>query len=255
MPSDTDFRKIQEQFTAHLRDPENNPPPEGIEDRRLAIYRRLVFGNSNSLLRSRFPVIHTLFGQEKWNQMIRDFLINHRAHTPLFPEMGQELVQYIKQHRNNDPEYPFLLELAHYELTGLSLINSAASNEDIPHNPKGNIFDETPVFSSLACVLGYQWPVHRIRPEYQPTETPTDPTWLLLHRNAKHKRNFLELKPATARLAQLLQDNDTLTGTIIIEQFTKEIGCPGDANIIASASQQMQAFRRKGIIVGTTLTQ
>ncbi|MDH3342301.1 MAG: DNA-binding domain-containing protein, partial [Gammaproteobacteria bacterium] len=30
----TNFKDIQYAFTRHLRDPENNPAPEGIEDRR-----------------------------------------------------------------------------------------------------------------------------------------------------------------------------------------------------------------------------
>jgi hypothetical protein len=34
-------RALQYRFTAHIRD-QNNPPPEGIEDRRMAIYRDLV---------------------------------------------------------------------------------------------------------------------------------------------------------------------------------------------------------------------
>ena len=32
------FKKHQYELTAHLRDPENNPAPEGVEDRRLDIY-------------------------------------------------------------------------------------------------------------------------------------------------------------------------------------------------------------------------
>lgn len=253
MSNSTDFREIQRHFTAHLRNPRKNPAPEGIEDRRLAIYRRLVFGNSNSLLKSRFPVIHRLFSDDEWNNTIRDFLIKHRAQTPLFPEMGQEFVAYINQYRNNDPEYPFLLELAHYEYTGQSLVNSAAGIDDVSFDPDGNILDGIPVFSPLACVLGYQWPVHRIRPDYRPVEQPGHPTWLLLHRNKNNKRSFLEVKPATARLAQCLQENTDTSGSTLIEQFAEELGRPGDANVIASASQQLQILRQKGILLGTVL--
>jgi len=44
------FQETQRRLTAHLRDPEANPAPEGVEDRRLGIYRRLVFGNLSRLL-------------------------------------------------------------------------------------------------------------------------------------------------------------------------------------------------------------
>jgi hypothetical protein len=43
---------LQRQFTAHIRDPQNAPAPEGIEDRRMAIYRDLVYSNMESFVAS-----------------------------------------------------------------------------------------------------------------------------------------------------------------------------------------------------------
>ena len=37
-----DYQQKQYAFAAHIRDPENIPPPEGIEDRRMAIYHAHV---------------------------------------------------------------------------------------------------------------------------------------------------------------------------------------------------------------------
>ena len=37
------FQEQQYAFAAHIRDPQNVPAPEGIEDRRMAIYRELFF--------------------------------------------------------------------------------------------------------------------------------------------------------------------------------------------------------------------
>ena len=38
-------RATQYALTAHIRDPENQPAPAGIEDRRMGIYRDLIFCN------------------------------------------------------------------------------------------------------------------------------------------------------------------------------------------------------------------
>ena len=35
---EVDFREVQRRFAAHLRDPERHAAPEGIEERRMAIY-------------------------------------------------------------------------------------------------------------------------------------------------------------------------------------------------------------------------
>jgi hypothetical protein len=54
-----EFQKKQFAFAAHIRDPEHNPAPGGVEDRRMAIYRELFFNNLHNLIGTTFPVIRT----------------------------------------------------------------------------------------------------------------------------------------------------------------------------------------------------
>ena len=44
-----EFQQLQRQLTAHLRDP-GSPPPAGIEERRLKIYRELFYNNVEGFL-------------------------------------------------------------------------------------------------------------------------------------------------------------------------------------------------------------
>ena len=60
------FQRHQYAFAAHIRDPEHNPAPTGIEDRRMAIYRSLFFNNVSQLLAKTFPVLHQILGAEAW---------------------------------------------------------------------------------------------------------------------------------------------------------------------------------------------
>ena len=61
------YQDIQYRFAAHIRDPQHVPAPEGIEDRRMAIYRDLFFNNLKSLLSSTFPVLKKLLADDKFN--------------------------------------------------------------------------------------------------------------------------------------------------------------------------------------------
>ena len=54
------LKEIQFAFTAHLRDPENNPAPDAIEDRRMGIYRDLFYNNVEGFLSKGFPVIRSI---------------------------------------------------------------------------------------------------------------------------------------------------------------------------------------------------
>ena len=48
--------------------------------------------------------------------------------------------------------------------------------------PREEILDTAFGLSALAWPLGYQWPVHRLSPNYLPDETPDTPTFFLVLR-------------------------------------------------------------------------
>src|SRR5262249_43604350 len=129
---------LQYRFTAHIRDPERNPAPEGVEDRRMAIYRDLVYSNIESFISSNFPVIRTLYDDAQWNAFTHEFFREHRCHTPLFPEFAREFLRWLElrqEQQRGDP--PWLLELAHYEWAELALSLDEANIEDVMHDADG----------------------------------------------------------------------------------------------------------------------
>src|ERR1041385_1977301 len=129
-------RATQYALTAHIRDPENKPAPSGIEDRRIAIYRDLVYANMESFVSSNFPVIRTLYNDADWSVLAHDFLREHLCHTPLFPEFAREFLRYleVRQEQGRD-DPPFLLELAHYEWAELALSLDETEIGDVAHDP------------------------------------------------------------------------------------------------------------------------
>ena len=91
-----DFQKKQFAFAAHIRDPEHVPPPAGVEDRRMAIYRELFFNNIRNLLSNMFPVLRKLHSDERWFGLIRQFMQRHRAETPYFLRLPQEFLEFLQ---------------------------------------------------------------------------------------------------------------------------------------------------------------
>ena len=68
------LQELQRRFARHLRDPENAPAPEGLEDRRMAVYRAPGLHNVSSLLAEAFPVLRSVTSEERWTALMRDFL-------------------------------------------------------------------------------------------------------------------------------------------------------------------------------------
>ncbi len=246
------LQALQIAFAAHLRDPEHSPAPADLEDRRVRIYRELIFNNVESLLAGNFPVLHRLLPEDHWKGLIRDFFIRHRAQTPLFTELAQEFLDFIHRVRVGDPaDPPFLLELAHYEWVELALLISEEEPDRSGLDPNGDPLAGVPVLSPLAWPLSYRFPVHRIGPDHQPQEPPAEPTHLVVYRNHAERVEFLETNAVTQRLLQLLGEAAGRSGREQLERIAAELHHPDPAQVVAFGAGLLDDLRARGVILGT----
>ncbi|MGB1800347.1 MAG: DNA-binding domain-containing protein [Gammaproteobacteria bacterium] len=250
-----DFQDIQHVFTQHMRDPENNAGPEGIEDRRLKVYRELVYNNIEGFIANSFPVLRKIIDDDSWHKMIRDYVAHHQAHTPLFPKMPQEFLQYLEHERKqNVADHPFMLELAHYEWAEISI---SMDSREIPSDeiePNGDLLESIPVVNPVLMPLAYQWPVHRISPEFLPDTIPEQATYLLVYRDRDDDVGFTELNPVSAKLIEVcLENTNQLTGKEILLSIAEQLQHPDPDVVIKGGLEIMQDFKNKDIILGTQL--
>ncbi len=247
------FQDKQLAFAAHIRDPENVPAPEGIEDRRMAIYRELFFNNLKSLLSTTFPVLAELLGEERWRQIIREFMQKHRASTPYFLKLPEEMIAFLEdEYEPREGDYPFMRELAHYEYVELALNTSEDQDDFEGIDPEGDLLQQVPVRSVLTWAFAYHYPVHRISPEFLPMEPSEQPVYLALYRNRDDKLGFMELNPLTAGLLDAIDNNtECLTGAALIRKLGESIGYPDVDSLIPHGLAAMQEMLNLGILVGT----
>ena len=246
------FKKHQYEFTAHLRDPEKNAMPDGIEDRRMNIYRELLYNNIEGFIASGFPILRKIYNDENWHKMVRDFFANHQSQSPYFLEISQEFISYLQNERQADKDDPAgLIELAHYEWVELALhvSDENISMDNIDAN--GDLLSQRPVISPLAWPLVYQFPVHTMAPDNLPEQVPEQPSYLVVYRNRNDQVNFLEINPVTARLIGLLQENESYTGLDAIEHISKEMNHPNPDVVKQGGTAALQELQQYGIILGT----
>jgi hypothetical protein len=253
MPEQPELFQRQHAFAAHLRDPTQVARPEDVEDRRMAIYRDLVFNNVSALLAGNFPVIRRILPDAHWDDLIRDFFVRHRAKTPLFLELGQEFLDFLQTARAGDPrDPPFLLELAHYEWVELALQISDVEPERAGIDPTGDLLEARPVVSPLAWNLSYRFPVHRIGPDCRPDAPPDEPTHLVVYRTPDDAIAFLEINAVTQRLLILLdEESSPATGREVLGRIAAEIGHPDPDQVIAFGAGLMEDLRTRGVLLGT----
>lgn len=247
------FQDQQYAFAAHIRDPENAPAPEGIEDRRMAIYRDLFFNNLESLLSNMFPVLTRIHSDEHWRRLVRGFMQHHQARTPYFLQLPAEFLDFLQnEYEPGDDDFPFLVELAHYEYIELALSISEERDEPERIDPDGDLLANVPVKSVLAWVYAYQYPVHRISPAYLPDAPADQPVYLAVYRGADDKVGFMELNAVTAGLLNAIAENDTgQTGEALLFKLAADINYPDTDAFVAHGLAAMQQMRSLNILTGT----
>jgi len=246
------LKTLQMAFAAHIRDPDNHAAPAGIEDRRMKIYRDLFFNNIQSLLAGNFPVLRSLYDDAGWRGLIRDFYSEHRCQTPLFPEVAKEFLRYLQDVRSARPDDPgFLLELAHYEWVELALSLDDRSPETIEADPDGDLLTGIPLLSPLAWPLSYRYPVHRIGPDYRPSQPPGEPTHILVYRNRNGGVKFMKLNPVSRLLFELMNEDRSATGLDLLKNIAEAIGHPDPERVIATGTQLLNDLKRKDVLLGT----
>jgi len=246
------LKELQMAFAAHIRDPDRHAAPEGIESRRMKIYRDLFFNNISSLLASNFPVLRSVHDDAGWSRLVRDFYSEYRCQTPLFPEVSREFLRYLqdrRRKRTDDPE--FLLELAHYEWVELALSLDERNPSELAADRNGDLLSGTPVLSPLAWPLSYLYPVHLIGPGYQPAAPPAEPTHLLVYRNFDDRVKFMKLNNVSRILLHMMQDDRNATGLQLLQKVAKAIGQENPEQVISNGANLLNEWRQKNIVLGT----
>lgn len=247
------FKDKQYAFAAHIRDPENVPAPEGIESRRMAIYRKLFFNNLYNLLGTFFPVMRKIHDDQQWRRFVRGFMQHHQAETPYFLQLPQEFLAYLQSSFTPaDDDYPFLLELAHYEYAELELAVTEQENDLQGVDPNGDLLAGIPVKSALSWSYAYRYAVHRISPTYLPEEPEAQPVYLALYRGKDDSVGFLELNAVTAALLDAIEFNtENKSGEELLRALAAKINYPDADALVAHGADALREMRELEILTGT----
>ena len=239
------FQQYQLAFTAHLRDADHQPIPAGVSPKRMAVYDEIVFNNLLESVSACFPVAQKTVGKAAWLKLVKGFLKEHSANSPLFRKIPEEFLAFL-QHTNRALP-PYLQALCHYEWIELYLSALPALDNQVA-NVHGNLAHQPLVFTPAMQLLNYDYAVHKISPKHKPKNI--EPTYLLVHRDLSDQIKFIELNPMTFKLITLL-----ITGELAAEQALKmladELKHPQPQIIMEFGLGVLLDLQNQGIILGT----
>ena len=245
MPDDA-HAAIQAAFAAWVRDPERAPAPAGVDSRRLAVYRELVFNNVESFMSNCYPVARGLLGETRWRGLLEDWLRGHRATTVSFPRLPQEFLRWLAVRGTADLP-PWFAALADYEWLELEVSFDESVLETIAIDAGVDCASGVPILNPTLRLRAFDWPVHRLGPDFLP-QTP-EPTYLAILRTRSDAVTFMTLKPATARLVELVASGAQRTGQELVAQVARELGAE-PAALAAAGAAMLDELSKGEVLLG-----
>ncbi|MCQ8104065.1 putative DNA-binding domain-containing protein [Methylomonas sp. SURF-2] len=245
-----DFKAKQAEFAAYIRDPGHFPAPADVDPRRMAMYRELFFNNIDGFLGSNFPLLRGILGEAQWHDLARDFFARHSCGTPHFSEIAEEFLDYLQNERRAEADLPFLLELAHYEWVEMAL--SIAPAEPVYGDAAfaEQVLQQSVSLSPVAWPLAYQYPVHRIGPDFLPQSAPEQPSYLVVYRDADDQVRFMQTTPPTYRLLQLIEQQGSVVGESVLQLLAAELAPQIELDSVLSfGGQTLRELAMKGVLI------
>jgi len=220
--SDSNFQDIQQAFTDAIRSEEQSDF-QGVEARRLAVYRELFFNNVEGFIAGTFPVLKECLDEKLWHNMVREFFKKHESETPYFLEISEEFLAFLQTEESAQLNLPeFAYSLAHWEW--MELFADAYEAEQEPKAEGINLDSDVLTSIETAWLQAYEYPVHQIIPT---EEVAQQPTFLLVYRK-NDAVNFIELNPLSYLLFQALQNNQSQTIGEMVKDLSESNGLPYD---------------------------
>lgn len=245
------FIDVQQQFMDYIRDP-SLPLPDGIEARRMTIYRELFFNNISGFVSSAFPVLKSLYSAEKWQALVQQFFVEYDCQTPIFVEIAAEFLAFL-QHQYTPSEHDpiFMLQLAHYEW--LELCAAVAPDTAASQLLGSDIQDKPLGLAASAKVAQYGFDVQHISVDYQPIAPTAQAHFFCVYRDSEDEVAFLQLTPLSAQVLAHIEEMGRAQQAVNVEniidwlsehypQMTKDA-------LFSGCLPLLQQLAQKGIVV------
>lgn len=238
------LQAFQTSFGRRIRAGARAPLPAGVPRRRMAVYEELLFNNLRGFVDRCFPVARACLGEARWTRLCRAFFRDWPCRSAWFREIPREFVDYLEA-ACRQPLPRWFVELARYEWAELAVDVTDVRPPDC--DATGDLLDGVPVVNPALLSLGFQWPVHKIGPDFRPRRPA--PVHLLVYRDASDEVRFMEVSPATACFLAVLGE-EAGSGREAIVSLGAMLGCAADPAFIEFGRQSLVELARLGVILG-----
>lgn len=204
---------------------------------RWRLYRDLVRTALEDPLLDAFPVTQALLARDgAWTWAVGAFLASRTVSSPYYRDVAPAFVAWLADSRWGQERWPFLLQLAHYEVLELDVVR----HPEEPAPPgllREPAAERVAVLDPAARNVAYGFAVQAATVEAP--DPPATCAWLLCHRDREGAFRVLELTPHVSALLARSQEGQPLGVAAL------ELGVEPEA-----AFGLLRDFRDRGALLG-----
>ncbi|MES2798967.1 MAG: putative DNA-binding domain-containing protein [Bacteroidota bacterium] len=241
--------KIQESLVEYCRSNFEGEIP-GIRKDRLPNYRRLIHTIYWEALSDAYPIAKSLLPSDQWDELVDDFISNHRNPEPQLYKMPKGLIEFV-EHKEYARifQVPYLVDLLSFEWFEIE-VHSMKDQATVLFNPDGNFMDNQIVFNPYQRIVQLEYPIHQLK---------TNDISLLkgtyfynVYRQENGTVQYMEMNAFTANLLQQLIIHCTSYSVYeILATLLFEMDINMKANITDEVHKFCALLKEKGLILGT----
>lgn len=166
--------------------------------KRIKLYKKLVLGSFDSVLKSIYPNCYKLL-KGNWNNLVQKYIEKFPPNTPILNKVAARFPDFLKSEKKILKKYPFISELALYEWKEIEIYEK----EDIKSNGKLNPVHEICKFKYPIPSIIENIETKRQRSKEAEKESSTS---VLIYRDPKTLEvRFFELTYGTLVYLELLR--------------------------------------------------
>ena len=246
---------VRLRFARHVRDPQNAPLPPGVDRRRMEIYAQAYRFKLARALNLEMPALAGALGEDDLTALIDDYARLPRVSLSGTATLSEAFVRFLEETATERGLPPWTLELAHFCSMGGVVPGSDREITDDAADRGGDLLAGVPVFSPLARLRTFEWPVHRIGADFRPEAKPPQPTRLILYRNRRHEGGYVELNAMAAEIAERVRDNAAgRTGAEILAEVAGNHPGTEPRALLRDGLGILEALRERDIVLGVRRT-
>lgn len=223
-------------------------PIDGLTEKRIHHYRRLIYNVIDDSLRSAFPLTVNLLEEGEWKFLVDEFIAKHKSQSPQIWQMPYEFYWFIdKNEFELKTKYPHLIDLLLFEWKEIEIYMMEDKNNDI-ENLSVNLFNHSRIILNREYeILQLSFPVH-IKNSANISLSDKAVYYVLIFR-ANDKVQFFDLSAFFVWLIYEIENKDCSIEQLIkkSEQVNKNVSCK---TIKENILKFIYTMHSKGFILG-----